>query len=142
MRDDTGVSAVESSPSSSGSDELESRGEVERDDDPTETRQIVQLDGVVSDDVSKNGGVFEARVVSDLADRTVRFDRDWQPVRRSVSMDLSCASIIYEVGDEGCSDHTRSKTIEKRNSSNICRVKRSFSFSGKRKNSKITVDHS
>lgn len=128
------VRAAEPSPSSSlGSGELESRAEIGRDD----VNVIVQVDGVIAggDDVA---GMEKVSVVvsSGVADRTAgieSFDRDLQPVRRSVSMDLSCASIIYEVGDEGCSDHTRLKTVEKRNPSSSFRVKRSFSFSGKRK---------
>lgn len=135
-RGDARGSAVESSSSSLGSGELESRAETGGDE------IIGQVDGVISDDVAT---VEKLSVVSDVADRAAVIessDRDLQPVRRSVSMDLSCASIIYEVGDEGSSDHTRLKTVDKQNSSNSCRVKRSFSFNGKRKNNRITVDRS
>ncbi|KAL0367956.1 UNVERIFIED_CONTAM: RING-H2 finger protein ATL54 [Sesamum calycinum] len=136
-------------------------------DEPGETRNVCgniselpvednELAEVLSHDCRQNNsrnGDF--RILSDLADRRVEVDQELQPVRRSVSLDISSASMIYEnvraKTDEGCGD-SKQATVEKqdsdlsakrrsrsRNSSSyLCSLregpvsmKRSLSFSGR-----------
>ncbi|KAL0378968.1 UNVERIFIED_CONTAM: RING-H2 finger protein ATL54 [Sesamum radiatum] len=136
-------------------------------DEPGETRNVCeniselpvednQLTEVLSIDCRHNNtrnGDF--RILSDLADRRVGVDQELQPVRRSVSLDFSSASTIYEdvhaKTDEGCggskqaivekqdSDLSAKRRSRSRNSSSfLCSLrkgpvsmKRSLSFSGK-----------
>ncbi|KAK6120007.1 hypothetical protein DH2020_046247 [Rehmannia glutinosa] len=95
--------------------------EVETDETKTENQ--------LADILSKNRGNKKFRVLSDLGDRRVRVDQELlQPVRRSVSMDFSCASTIYrEIGDsfctkrdEGCSEN-KVEIVEKQSSNIIAK---------------------
>ncbi|CAA2991309.1 RING-H2 finger ATL52-like [Olea europaea subsp. europaea] len=84
-------------------------------------------DGKVSDFLQKNSIRLnlrnsKQRVVSDLVDNRMKLDEELQPVRRSISMDFSSASMIYNAvvdiqakKDEGCSD-SRLAIVEKQNS--------------------------
>ncbi|KAL2521695.1 E3 ubiquitin-protein ligase [Forsythia ovata] len=75
------------------------------------------------------------RVLSDLVDNRVKFDEELRPVRRTMSMDFSSASMIHNAvvniqakKDEGCSD-TRLAIVEKQNSDmNAKRVSRNSSI--------------
>ncbi|KAL0342949.1 UNVERIFIED_CONTAM: RING-H2 finger protein ATL52 [Sesamum angustifolium] len=136
-------------------------------DEPGETRNVCEniselpvedneLAEVLSHDCRQNNGRNgDFRMLSDLADRRVEVDQELQPVRRSVSLDISSASTIYEnvraKTDEGCGG-SKQATVEKqdsdlsvksrsrsRNSSSyLCSLrggpvsmKRSLSFSGR-----------
>ncbi|XP_022884551.1 E3 ubiquitin-protein ligase RING1-like [Olea europaea var. sylvestris] len=84
-------------------------------------------DGKVADFLQKNSIRLnlrnsKQRVVSDLVDNRMKLDEELQPVRRSISMDFSSASMIYNAvvdiqakKDEGCSD-SRLAIVEKQNS--------------------------
>ncbi|CAI9753190.1 unnamed protein product [Fraxinus pennsylvanica] len=105
-------------------------------------------DGKVADCLQKNSfrpnlRNSKLRVLSDSVDNRMKLDEELQPVRRSISMDFSSASMIYNAvvdiqakKDEGCSD-TRLAIVEKQNSdmnakrsrnSSIYRLIKSASF--------------
>ncbi|CAI9758209.1 unnamed protein product [Fraxinus pennsylvanica] len=83
--------------------------------------------------ISPNLRNGKLRVLSDLVDNRVKLDEELQPVRRSISMDFSAASMIYNTvvdiqakKDEGCSD-TR-LAIEKNSYTNANRGSRNSSI--------------
>ncbi|KAL3527592.1 hypothetical protein ACH5RR_012248 [Cinchona calisaya] len=105
------------------------------------------LEMVRRNSTSIMAGKNRVRVLSDLADRHVRFGEELQPVRRSVSMDSTSASMIYAavakihpVKDEGCSSiqdvEVKKQTLEsdtavfKQGNKNLSfhRSRKSFSF--------------
>ncbi|KAI3462100.1 hypothetical protein Pfo_018763 [Paulownia fortunei] len=137
------LSSVETSSSNSGSmevnqvqNELETRREVETNEtrgirDVAENSSAMPIqEDKLTDMLLKSRCIFNAgneklRVLSDLADHRVKVDEELQPVRRSVSMDFSAASMIYHAvansytkKDEGCSD-TKLEIVEKQNSDMI-----------------------
>ncbi|KAL7131598.1 hypothetical protein ABFS83_12G014500 [Erythranthe nasuta] len=116
------------------------------------------------ENILRESRIGKFRVVSDLAGCRVKVDnQESEPVRRSLSLDFSSASIVYRdvisTRDEGCSmnnnnndnNNTKLENFGKRNSSVCTKIKkdsllsiqkgsvsmkRSFSFSGKRSSRK------
>ncbi|KAL8034253.1 hypothetical protein ABFS82_12G015700 [Erythranthe guttata] len=125
-------------------------------------REEITIENNRGENILRESRIGKFRVVSDLAGFRVKVDnQESEPVRRSLSLDFSSASIVYRdvisVRDEGCSmnnnnnTNTKLENFGKRNSSVCTKIKkdsllsiqkgsvsmkRSFSFSGKRSSSK------